>query len=107
MNTFFADYARNISKGGTFIRTERPLEVGTEFFFELALPGQTESLTLLGEVVWVVAAEAATESGPAGMGIRFKFEDESKRAELERFVRERMVDSLGAALAERLLSRKG
>ena len=24
LNTFFADYTRNISKGGTFIRTERP-----------------------------------------------------------------------------------
>ena len=30
MNTFFADYTRNISKGGTFIRTERPLDVTTE-----------------------------------------------------------------------------
>ena len=35
MNTFFADYAKNISKGGTFIRTSKPLEIGTEFVFVL------------------------------------------------------------------------
>ena len=29
LNTFFADYTRNISKGGTFIKTDKPLEVGT------------------------------------------------------------------------------
>ena len=29
LNTFFADYTKNISKGGTFIKTNRPLPVGT------------------------------------------------------------------------------
>ena len=29
LNTFFADYTRNISKGGTFIRTDRPLDMAT------------------------------------------------------------------------------
>ena len=37
LNTFFADYTRNISKGGTFIRTERPLAIGTEFVFALSI----------------------------------------------------------------------
>ena len=38
MNTFFADYTKNISKGGTFIRTSKPLDVGTEFVFVLSIP---------------------------------------------------------------------
>ena len=38
LNTFFADYTRNISKGGTFIRTDHPLPVGTRFAFTLAVP---------------------------------------------------------------------
>ena len=29
LNTFFYDYTKNISKGGTFIKTEKPLDVGT------------------------------------------------------------------------------
>ena len=35
LNTFFADYTRNISRGGTFIGTDKPLKVGTEFVFAL------------------------------------------------------------------------
>ena len=38
LNTFFFDYTRNISKGGTFIHTERPLPIGTVFVFQLRLP---------------------------------------------------------------------
>ena len=30
LNTFFYDYTKNISKGGTFIKTEKPLDVGTD-----------------------------------------------------------------------------
>src|ERR1700735_5861281 len=78
MNTFFADYAKNISKGGTFIRTGKPLDVGTEFVFVLSIPGQTDQLQLLGQVMWAVDESKATEAQPAGMGIRFKFRDEAE-----------------------------
>src|SRR5262249_25956487 len=54
MNTFFADYAKNISKGGTFIKTTKPLDVGTEFVFVLSIPARQEQLQLLGEVMWTV-----------------------------------------------------
>ena len=30
LNTFFADYLKNISRGGTFINTKKPLPVGTQ-----------------------------------------------------------------------------
>jgi type IV pilus assembly protein PilZ len=29
LNTFFADYVKSISRGGTFIATQRPLPIGT------------------------------------------------------------------------------
>ncbi len=38
LNTFFADYTKNICKGGTFIRTKKPLDVGTIFLFQLCGP---------------------------------------------------------------------
>src|ERR1700742_3416428 len=66
MNTFFADYAKNISKGGTFIRTSKPLDVGTEFVFVLSIPEQREQLQLRGEVMWTVEEADSTEERAAG-----------------------------------------
>src|SRR5580658_9833590 len=103
MNTFFADYAKNISKGGTFIRTGKPLDVGTEFVFVLSIPGQTDQLQLHGEVMWTVDDEHATAEQPAGMGIRFRFTDESERQQLEGFVGKLMSEKLGGHVAAMLL----
>src|SRR5258707_9984806 len=75
LNTFFADYTKNISKGGTFIRTTKPLDIGTEFVFVLSFPGREEQLKLKGKVIWITSEADADESAdrPAGMGIRFIF----------------------------------
>jgi type IV pilus assembly protein PilZ len=105
MNTFFADYAKNISKGGTFIRTSKPLEVGTEFVFVLSIPGQADQLQLKGEVMWTVDDAAATEEHPAGMGIRFRFSDPRERDTLEAFVQKLMSEKLGGAMAAKLLGK--
>ena len=105
MNTFFADYAKNISKGGTFIRTSKPLDVGTEFVFVLSIPGQPDQLQLKGEVMWTVDEAAATEEHPAGMGIRFRFVDDAEREQLDAFVEKLMSEKLGRHVAERLLGK--
>jgi type IV pilus assembly protein PilZ len=105
MNTFFADYAKNISKGGTFIRTSKPLDVGTSFVFVLSIPGQADHLELHGEVMWTVQESEATEEQSAGMGIRFKFEDDAERQQLEDFVAKLMSDKLGSHVANKLLGR--
>src|SRR3984885_2984506 len=86
LNTFFADYTKNISKGGTFIRTLKPLDVGTEFVFVLSVPSHDKQLELKGEVVWVVTEEQANSESPAGMGIRFRFTDDSERQKVDDFV---------------------
>lgn len=105
MNTFFADYAKNISKGGTFIRTSKPLDVGTEFVFVLSIPGQPDQLQLKGEVMWTVDDATATEEHPAGMGIRFRFADDGERANLEAFVEKLMNEKLGGLVASKLLGK--
>jgi type IV pilus assembly protein PilZ len=105
MNTFFADYAKNISKGGTFIRTSKPLDVGTEFVFVLSIPEQTNQLELRGEVIWTVLGDQATDDHPAGMGIRFRFEDDDERQTLERFVEALMADKLGSHVTAKLLGK--
>ena len=105
MNTFFADYAKNISKGGTFIRTNKPLDVGTEFVFVLSIPEQREQLQLRGEVMWTVEENATAEDRPAGMGIRFRFVDDAERQKLEKFVGDLMSEELGSAVAAKLLGK--
>jgi type IV pilus assembly protein PilZ len=108
LNTFFYDYTKNISKGGTFIKTDKPLDVGTIFLFKLMLPAQAQPLALRGEVRWVVKeGEPLPPQVPAGheagMGIRFVYESSDQRLALEHFVERMMVDSLGPLIYQRLV----
>jgi type IV pilus assembly protein PilZ len=106
MNAFFADYTKNISKGGTFIKTTRPEEVGTRCQFSLSLPARSEPLLMEGEVVWVLSAEQARQSGAEpGMGVRFVFADDAARQRFQRAVEQMMEQSLGPTIARRLLRR--
>ena len=104
MNAFFADYTKNISKGGTFIKTGRPLPIGTRFLFALAVPALSEPVTLDGEVAWIRSAEEAAGEEP-GMGIRFLFDSNRQRGEFESLVERMMEESLGAHVTRGLLGR--
>jgi len=106
LNTFFADYTRNISKGGTFIRTDRPLDVTTEFVFALTIRGLPEPLRLRGRVKWIVTPADATEQSPAGMGIEFQYANDAERHATEAIVEKLMANALGEGLTARLLGRK-
>jgi type IV pilus assembly protein PilZ len=98
LNSFFADYTKNISKGGTFIKTRRALETGTRFLFRLTVPGRAEPFALAGEVVRVEA-----EGDQAGMGIRFVWAEAGERVAFEQAVEQLMVESLGAEVTRNLL----
>src|SRR5207237_9147805 len=103
MNAFFADYTKNISKGGTFIKTSRPLPVGTRFLFALAVPALSEPVTLDGEVTWVLKPEEAAERQDPGMGIRFVFASPEQRKDFEALVERLMKESLGEYVTRGLL----
>jgi type IV pilus assembly protein PilZ len=105
LNTFFADYTRNISRGGTFIKTQKPLDIGTEFLFKLTIPTLDEPIVLKGKVQWVVTPEQATEDESAGMGIKFLYDDSPQRSEIETKVERLMIDSLGKHLYGKLVKR--
>lgn len=110
LNTFFNDYTRNISKGGIFIRTSKPLGVGTSFVFKLFVPGMAEPMELRGEVRWIRKAPAATPKGrlgtptpphpdsEAGMGIRLLYDNDGERMAIERLAERMMVESLGGLI---------
>jgi type IV pilus assembly protein PilZ len=104
LNSFFADYTKNISRGGTFIKTNRPLPIGTEFVFKLFVPQLERPLAIHGEVQWVVTeAEADAQRTEPGMGIRFVYKTGDPQAEIARAVEKLMVDSLGQRLTTRLM----
>jgi type IV pilus assembly protein PilZ len=107
LNSFFADYTKNISRGGTFIKTGRPLPIGTEFLFKLFVPQLDSALEIHGVVAWIVTdAEVADGSQEeAGMGIRFVYREGASREEVARIVERLMVDSLGQRLYTRLMDR--
>ncbi|MCC6644171.1 MAG: TIGR02266 family protein [Polyangiaceae bacterium] len=106
LNTFFADYTRNISRGGTFIRTDKPLELGTEFVFALSVPQLGEPVRLVGRVQWVTTTADATADKPAGMGIRFVYKSDDERVAVEREVERLMHAELGEHLSGKLLGRR-
>ena len=100
LNTFFADYTKNISRGGTFIKTTRPLPVGTEFLFKLFVPGREAPLTIHGEVQRIID-EAADEE--PGMAIKFVYREGDAQAEIARVVEGMMTESLGPRLYAKLM----
>jgi type IV pilus assembly protein PilZ len=113
LNTFFYDYTRNISKGGTFIKTKKPLPVGTMFLFKLFVPALNEPLVLRGEVRWIrregeTVVEAQTDGSPddPGMGIRLVYEDEDQRRDIDNVVEKLMVESLGPLIFAHLRVRE-
>ena len=100
LNSFFADYTKNISKGGTFIKTAKPLPIGTRFLFKLSVPQRTDPFELLGEVVW-----STTEGDEPGMGIRFVYSNDNQRTDFESVVELLMSNSLGNELTQKLLNK--
>jgi type IV pilus assembly protein PilZ len=105
LNTFFADYTKNISRGGTFIKTARPLPIGTEFLFKLYIPGRAEPLTIHGEVQRIVTNQDIDGDGTPdqGMAIKFVYRQGDQQAEIARTVEGIMTHSLGPRLYARLM----
>lgn len=105
LNALLSDYTHNISRGGTFIRTEEPLALGTVISFTIMAPQLGDPIILRGAVRWVVTAEDSGAERPAGMGIAFVFDSPDHRAAVEGRLDRLMVASLGPAVFERLMGR--
>lgn len=100
MNAFFADYTKNISKGGTFIRSRRSLPIGTVFRFRLVVPGRAVPFELTGVVV-----RNQADGDEPGVGIQFRWDDAERRRQFEGAVEAMMTASFGPDVARRLLER--
>jgi type IV pilus assembly protein PilZ len=109
INTFFQDYACNISKGGMFIRTRKPLPVGTRFELKLVIPDLAKPLEINGQVRWRDTQDDVAlnpEKRYPGMGIRFVYETDGDRQQVEIIVEWLMKKHLGDRAYERLMGRE-
>ena len=68
--SFIKAYTGNISRGGLFIRTERPLREGEQFLLKLQLPDLPDPIKVNCEVSWA-REQSDIEKRPSGMGVKF------------------------------------
>jgi type IV pilus assembly protein PilZ len=101
VNAFFADFTRNISKGGTFIPSRRSVPLGTVFRFRLVVPGRPVPFELEGIVV-----RNGTDGDEPGVGIQFRWSDPERRRLFEEAVEAMMTSSFGPVVARQLLDRE-
>ena len=105
LNALLSDYTHNISRGGTFIRTERPLAEGTVLSFTIRAPQLGDPILLRGVVRWIVESSEARPDSPAGMGIEFVFDSAAHKVAVEDRLDRLMVAALGPAAFEKLMGK--
>lgn len=82
---FVTDWAVNLSKGGLYINTDKPLPVDTVVKLLVTLPGAHFPVELKGRVTRTNALGAAPSQLP-GMAVEFLDVDEDKRSRIGEFV---------------------
>lgn len=81
-------YARNVSRGGLFISTLKPREIGEKFSIEWTLPtSPRHTIRCQCEVIWVQHFQRKETNEP-GMGLRFLDLAESDGDKIEGWVEE-------------------
>ena len=85
-DTFLYASITNISEMGIFVRTDKPLPVGTRLVLRFAPPSTEETFVLHGIVQWINPLRPLGENLNPGMGIRFQ--------SLEPPDRERIVEAV-------------
>jgi uncharacterized protein (TIGR02266 family) len=85
-NTAVDVFAGNVSKGGMFLRSNRPLPKGKKVRLEFETEeGKVEVEE--GEVVWNKEFEPISIDGsPAGMGVEFKSMSDDSKLKIEAFI---------------------
>ena len=86
-DTFIDEYVTNISRSGVFVRSKKPLQVGTEVNLNFTvIMDDIETIEGLGEVVRV-------EGDPPGMGVVFTQLNHYSEAIIERLLIKRPAES--------------
>ncbi len=68
-DALYASYMPFLTHGGLFIATDQRFEIGDAVTLRVKLPGDIESVTVEGRVVWL--NPRTTAGRPAGVGVHF------------------------------------
>ena len=76
------EYTENLRKGGSFIKTSKPLPVGREVIIEVRVPAIADDpIVIPGEVTW--SSRDLENLGPdevPGMGIEYRLDADAQAA---------------------------
>jgi uncharacterized protein (TIGR02266 family) len=86
--SFIKAYTGNVSGGGLFISTEKPLKEGQEVLIKLELPGLADVIVIKCEVKWARTKVEETDAYPAGMGVKFLEMTKENDKILKRYLRD-------------------
>jgi uncharacterized protein (TIGR02266 family) len=87
VDDFVEQFAHNISKGGLFLRSQKPYPVDTELHFEIQLKGGSSVMRGKGKVTWSQPpAGPGEKQRNCGMGVKFIGLDASSKALVERIL---------------------
>lgn len=81
---FLVSYCTNLSRGGLFVATPTPSNIGTVISVALRIPGRASPIRLDASVRWV--RPKPTEDGPSGMGLAFEGIDQMLGDHIDRLV---------------------
>jgi type IV pilus assembly protein PilZ len=70
-------YMAWLKRGGLFVPTGEPYRLGDAIYLLLSLPGQTERISVDGEVVWIVPPTNSRKA-PPGIGVQFSDTEASR-----------------------------
>lgn len=85
VGSFITDYIINISKGGIFINTSKPLPVGTRIRILFSIPDIPLPFDLIGIVRWINPVGHSSHN-LAGMGIEFLDVEANVKKRIEKFI---------------------
>ena len=82
----FWGFTKNLSKGGAFILTPDPMELGDEFVLKLHIPDGGEPIEVACKVVWTNKYGKETQDLRRGMGVKFLNLQPEVRTRIEEYL---------------------
>jgi uncharacterized protein (TIGR02266 family) len=89
VDEFVQQSGLDISRGGIFIKTKTPMEIGTVLKFEFQLSDGAPVIQGVGRVAWRREVTVSTRDLPPGMGLKFIKLDPESRVTVDRIASER------------------
>jgi len=83
---FVRAYLTNVSTGGLFIKTDKPLSQGEQFLLRLQVPEISDPLRISCKVVWTRSSIGATPRESPGMGVKFVEMSKKDREALRQYL---------------------